>query len=680
MIVTSFDPAELADTFGIRMASMPMPLPGATDVAGSWGVVEPGCRTHPDNHDENEVLLFVSGTGVVVAADGSRTPVAPGTVAVMEPFDRHVVQNTGDEQLMFTSFYWRDGATSARAAAPRLPRTGDRPVFVFSTPPTPNGDLHLGHLSGPYLGADAYVRFQRMNGVRAWHLTGSDDYQSYVVDRARAEGGTPAETAAHYSAEIAETLRLLDVGVDQYTVTDTAAGYRDGLRDFFSAVLASGVVRARTGPALTDPSTGAYVYEGSVSGGCPGCGGPTSGNICEECGEPNLCVDLREPRTRSGDLPVRAEVTRYTLPLHDFADVVTDHHRHGRVPARLRELARRVFARPTFDLPVSHPADWGVTPAETDVSGQVVWVWPEMAYGFLYGIEALGRREDARNSDGSAWRAAEPAADWKIVHFFGYDNTFYHSLLYPVLYKLAHPGWDPDIDYHVNEFYLLDGAKFSTSRRHAVWGKEILNERSVDAVRYYLSRTRPEGRRTNFGTADYERVVRDRLLDTWQPWLNGLGARVAAGHGGQAPDAGTWTLEHSAFLAVLGTRLAEAGTALGGDGFSLNRAARVLDSIVDDVITFSARESDLADEDSRSRTALALELAAARLLAFAAAPVMPRFAAALAGSLGGVDLGSWPGQVDLLAPGTPVTLADREFFADPAWRPVEAEPVLGGVR
>ena len=61
----------------------------------------------------------------------------------------------------------------------------DRPVFVFSTPPTPNGDLHLGHLSGPYLGADVFVRFQRMNGVTAWHLTGSDDFQSYTAARAR---------------------------------------------------------------------------------------------------------------------------------------------------------------------------------------------------------------------------------------------------------------------------------------------------------------------------------------------------------------------------------------------------------------------------------------------------------------------------------------------------------------
>ena len=80
---------------------------------------------------------------------------------------------------------------------------------------------------------------------------------------------------------------------------------------------------------------------------------------------------------------------------------------------------------------------------------------------------------------------------------FGATGDLNRRKLMPALYRLAHPEWECDIDYHVNEFYLLENAKFSTSRRHAVWGKEILNERSVDAVRYYLSRTRPEGRRTS---------------------------------------------------------------------------------------------------------------------------------------------------------------------------------------
>ena len=72
----------------------------------------------------------------------------------------------------------------------------------------------------------------------------------------------------------------------------------------------------------------------------------------------------------------------------------------------------------------------------------------------------------ASSTASSGWAASwartggpsAPQDDWKIVHFLGYDNTFYHSILGPALYKLANPEWTPDVDYNVNEFYLLDGA------------------------------------------------------------------------------------------------------------------------------------------------------------------------------------------------------------------------------
>ncbi|MFC6880362.1 class I tRNA ligase family protein [Actinomadura yumaensis] len=656
MIISAYEAADLDGALGIEMGSI-----DRTATPAAWARVAPGGRSDPDRHDECEIWVIVQGVGDVVV-DAGRHRVTAGTVVAYEPFETHVVENTGDTDLVFVTFYWRDAGRAQAAAGRRGGRRfGERPLFVFSTPPTPNGDLHLGHLSGPYLGADAYVRYQRMNGARAWHLTGSDDFQSYVLGAARRDGRGPAETAAHYSAEIAETLRLMDIVPDQYTVTNGDDGYRSGLRAFFSRVAASGQVAPSEAPALFDPDSGEYVYEGEVRGGCPGCGDTTGGNICEECGEPNVCTDLADPRlSRSGKAPEARPVRRFTLPLHKFADDVAEHHRLGRVPARLRELADRVFQRDGLDVPITHPSRWGVAPQENDVSGQVIWVWPEMAYGFLHGIEALGRRAS------EDWRADAPDPDWKIVHFFGYDNSFYHAVLYPALYRLAHPDWHPDIDYNVNEFYLLDGEKFSTSRRHAVWGKEILSPESVDAVRFFLARTRPEGRRTNFTRDAYAAVLRDTLIGTWQTWLNDLGARIADHHDGRAPDAGVWTPEHTAFLDRLAVRRTALAGALGQDGFSLNRAADELNGIVEDAVAFSRLEAPAARIDrwsSQARSAIALELAAARLLSRCALPVMPRFAARLAAALGDPVPAKWPDGVELVPPDTAIDLAKQVFFA-----------------
>jgi methionyl-tRNA synthetase len=120
---------------------------------------------------------------------------------------------------------------------------------------------------------------------------------------------------------------------------------------------------------------------------------------------------------------------------------------------------------------------------------------------------------------------------------------------------------------------------------------------------------------------------------------------------------------------LLQTWLGVFGNALGQDGFSLNRAAAALDGLVTDTLRFSELESktaDLPDWADETRTAIALELAAAKLLAHCAAPVMPRFAAKLAAALGLDEPTQWPELVTLVPPGTKVKLAGQVFFQDPS--------------
>ncbi|HEY1621585.1 MAG TPA: class I tRNA ligase family protein [Streptosporangiaceae bacterium] len=673
MITSTYDAEHLHQAFGIDLGDIDMGAVESLGVGANWGRVSPGQHSDPHQHDETETFVILSGTGDLVM-DGKRMLVRPGMVLQFEPFETHYLDNTSDADLLFATFYWRDSPRAARRAPePGRRRFGERPVFVFSTPPTPNGTLHIGHLSGPYLGTDVYVRYQRMRGTRVWHLAATDDFQSYVAECARREGSSPQQVAQHYAGEIAAALALMDIVPDQVTHTSRDERYPQALRDFFTRLVASGKVTPQSGSALFDAETGQYLYEPYVSGKCPTCGSRAGGNICEECGEPNSCTDLVEPASyRSADPPREDTIVRYTLPLHEMRAAVLEHHHVGRAPAKLRELAHRVFSRDRIDVALSHPSEWGVRPDQPDLPGQVIWVWIELAFCFIYGIESLGR------TLGTGWRADAPDGDWKIVHFLGYDNTFYHSILGPALYKLASPEWIPDVDYHVNEFYLLDGEKFSTSRRHAIWGRELLTPQTVDAARYYLAKTRPETSRTNFTLAGYQAAVQEILVGTWQRWLNDLGERVGQRYGGTVPDAGIWTPEHTAYLARLEGRLAQLAGCLGQDGFSLNRAAEVLDGIVTDALAFSAAEQAVAgmpDWADESRTAIALELAAARLLACCAAPVMPRFAGRLAAALGVPEPDQWPELVALVPPGTRCGLAGQVYFG--AAEPEPDPPLLG---
>ncbi|MGW7639340.1 hypothetical protein [Streptomyces decoyicus] len=171
--------------------------------------------------------------------------------------------------------------------------------------------------------------------------------------------------------------------------------------------------------------------------------------------------------------------------------------------------------------------------------------------------------------------------------------------------------------------------------------------------------------RHDFTRSAYETVLHDVLIGTWQKWLTDLGERVDKRYDGTAPDAGNWTPEHSAFLGRLGSRLAALTGSLRPDGFSLRQAAAELDGIVQDVVRFTTAERLVEDTDDwhdESRTAVALELAAARLLASGAAPVMPRFAGRLSAAPDLPEPTAWPRTVELLTPGSKVRLSSTVFF------------------
>ncbi len=658
MRVSEFNEQALTEAFGILMASID--LTSSFHVGGSYGLVAPGTESTLHRHDEAELFVIISGEGLVVGDASDVKPVKAGDVIIIEPFEKHVLRNSGEETLVFVDLYWRDPQLAlTRSETAADDDLIDRPIFVFSTPPTPNGDLHLGHLSGPYLGADVYTRFQRIRGRQAFHLTGSDDFQSYVVAKARELNSDPQSVAERFTREIMSTLESMDIEIHQFTVSSKADGYQMALQDFFERLVAShGVIRSRE-PAAFDKITGAYLYECDIVGRCPACGAPYGGNICEECGEPNLAFDLVEPLSKiSGDAPIIGELERHVIQISQHREHILTALKEGRAGPRLHALAERVLAKPDFRVCLTHPQSWGVCPREPVAPDQVIWAWPEMAFGFLFGIEALGVRLQ------QGWSAKSPDDKWKIVHFFGYDNSFYHTLLYPALYRLAYPDWSSDIDYHVNEFYLLEGMKFSTSRQHAVWGKEVLNQESVDCVRFHLCLTRGEIARADFDLASLDRT-RVNLTTLWDGWLNSLGAKVANEFSGAAPDAGDWTSDHRAFLGILEGHRRTIESELSPNGFSLNGAAKAVNELVESVARFSLSQRPLENIDTafdRNRTTVALELAAALLLADTAAPLMPRFAKKLHTALGVSEERKWPEAVELLQPGSPVGLHNIRFF------------------
>lgn len=628
---------------------------GSDEVQVAWGLVESGKKAQPHQHSEKEIYVIISGQGVANTRD-EEFPVKSGDVILIDPLEIHYLTNDNAENLLFADLYWQPKTSEIRDNSSKA-KNPNAPIFVFSPPPTPNGDLHLGHLSGPYLGADVYKRFERMRGRRVFHLTGSDDYQSYVRSLAKKTGVTEFEIASQYSLAVRKTLDLFDVEYDYYLCTSTDEPYSTYMQKCFKDL--TGNLEFTSAPALLDSNTNEYLYEVDVRGECPACGSNGNGNICEQCGEPNLCVDLKNSISNiSNTATSLAQADRFMLPLHKYYDVIRAHLDQSKVSPRVRVLAENILKREPFNLPLSHPEKWGVKVDEKDHSDQSIWVWVNMFYGFMYGLEALGIKL------GEDW--SQPDNDWHIVQFFGFDNSFYYTVLYPVLFKLSYPSWNVTVDYNYNEFYLLENEKFSTSRRHAIWGKEILNPDTVDIIRYFLSKTRSEYKQTNFDLSNLLNEAEATLISKWEKWVVELQRKVGEKFSGVTPSTGLWMPEYSSYIKSLEYKQKEIAVYYSSQSFSLTSVIKIIDSMVDDVISFSGYNDSLRENQSLYsyyRTAVALEITTLKSLAEMIYPIMPRYSKHLLSLLGISDDPKWPESVTLLDGGIKMNVERGDFFS-----------------
>jgi len=696
VLIRKLDPATFVHAYNVDL-QMLYPWEGVVEppFGAAWAVLAAGESTKPHAHQECETFFIARGQGVF-SIDGERVEVGPGAVTFHEPFHNHVLTNTSDsEDLLFLTVFWEDKGRWAadpeavaehhrehgddgdhpHAAAPP-PRAADAAAaqaaaiereLVTAAPPTPNGDLHLGHLAGPYLCGDVYARARRLQGVDAHFVFGSDDNSIYVKTCGEGLGLGPQQTATRFTDAIEETLALAGVATTALPRPNASPHHRELTRHFFRTLYERGALVEQEAPAPWCEGCGRFLFEAYVRGRCPHCGDGVLGQTCESCGRVHDARDVvHAVCAQCGAVPGMRPLRRLVFPLSRHAGFLRDYYRRVAMNHHLRALVEGVLADGPPDVAVTHPTDWGIEVPVAGWDDQRIYVWLEMAPRYF----AYARHVNDERGVDAGWERFWKAPEARVVQFFGYDNSFYYGMLLPALFHAFDPDLRLPAAFVGNEFYRLDGAKFSTTRDHRILGRDLLAEAPRDAVRFYLAWSAPEREQTNFTRQEFRATVRRELLAGWQGWIADLGRRLAAGFDGRVPATGDWTGEHRRFYHRLEELLRDAGEAYAAEGFSVQRATRVLAELVREARRFAAGEQHWDSVPSRGeerRTGIALEALAAKLSGLLAAPVMPDAADRLWRGLGYAagpeesslsTAGAWRDALDWLPSGQAAPLAE----------------------
>lgn len=631
MIIRKFDRATLeSEPHNVLFRDLyPWDEIEETPFGASLAVVEPGGKTMVHSHHPCETFFICHGNGTMTC-NGESSEVAGGDVIYLPPQSEHFLSNdSASDALMFLSVFW-DAPPLVQDPAPPTSR-----LYVPS-PPTPNGGLHLGHLSGPYLLADVLKRFDRLHGRPAGWMLVSDAHQSYVALRAHFDETSPLEATSRYSGEIVTTLQALDAVPDAVVQPAANPDYAAAVLQALKTLEESGAVTRKPGQLWHCEPCQRDLYDGYARGNCPHCSNPCRGFLCETCCMPNSPETLQDVHCLICDQPAQLRQTPQRIfSLEPYREALAAYHQDLRLSPRLRALSARFLALSPLEVVVSHPASWGIALPD----GEMLSPWFELSL-------------------------ATPAlsAGHELIHCFGADNAFLYLMLDPAV-SLALQG-PLARGLHGNEYLLLEDEKMSTSRGHSLNAGDLLQKYSSDLVRLLLAGLRPEASDTQCNTEMIEGFLKNRIATPWQDWLEGVGKRLTTEAGSKAPDAIEWAPEQDDFFAQLEDLLRR--TAQAYERGRLQTVAAALQELVDKSAAFALSQEPLLGMPAERATGLALELAAVRLLAQLSAPLMPKLATQLWKHLGFREALSWPTSVELVPSGQRVLaaagLSSRRYF------------------
>ena len=102
----------------------------------------------------------------------------------------------------------------------------------------------------------------------------------------------------------------------------------------------------------------------------------------------------------------------------------------------------------------------------------------------------------------------------------GKDTIPFHTIVLPALLLAHGENWRLPDDIISSEYLTLEGRKISTSQNWAIWVKDIVENYTPDALRYFLIANGPEKRDTDFSWREFVERNNGELLGAYGNFVN----------------------------------------------------------------------------------------------------------------------------------------------------------------
>lgn len=381
-------------------------------------------------------------------------------------------------------------------------------ILITSALPYANGPLHFGHIAGAYLPADVYSRFERLRGNDVLYICGSDEYGVAIALSAEIAKRSCQAHVDDYHEVLKAFFKTLSIQFDHYSRT-TCSEHPPLVQQFFLDLLQNGHIEEKETEQLFSVSDNRFLADRYVVGTCPRCSfDEARGDECQKCGASYEATDLIHPRSKLTGAPLVLKNTRhFFLRFDQFKSQLETFLASKPWKPNVLHFAKS-YVEELRPRAITRDLEWGVTVPVNETKKRVFYVWFDAPIGYISASKEWAKLAGKPE----AWKDYWCDPQTKYVQFMGKDNIPFHAVFFPAMIMGQNQPYKIVDDLVANEFYNLEGKKFSKSEGWIIDLEDFFKRFHADQIRYTIAANAPETGDSEFTWKDFQNRCNSDLL------------------------------------------------------------------------------------------------------------------------------------------------------------------------
>ena len=388
-------------------------------------------------------------------------------------------------------------------------------IIIGISWPFANGELHIGHAASSLPG-DIIARYHRLKGNKVILVSGTDCHGTPTEIKALQENKSPKEIVDECHVSFSKDFKDFGISFDLYNRTDDQY-HKKFVQEQFVKYYNNGYLEEKEEEQLYCNHCKLYLADRYIVGICPKCGAKIKGDECEKCGSLFTINEVRETKCAiCGEKTSYKKNKNLYFKLSNFQNDIEDLLESKRNIWRENAVnfTERYLKEGIPDRCASRTINYGIDIPIDGFKDKKIYGWFENVWGYVTASKKYAEKNNLNWED--FWKNNNS----KIYLVHAKDNIPFHTVIFPSLLLATDDNYRLPDKIISDEYITIDGEKLSKSKGNYITLRHLLDNYTVDAIRYYFSINNPETRDFNFTYEGFINSINGELLGKWGNFVN----------------------------------------------------------------------------------------------------------------------------------------------------------------